>query len=177
MYKKNSGYTLIEVLVTVAIVAIFASVAVPSFSTLIENTRINAATNELTSNLLLTQSEALKRRGQVTLCPSANQIDCDANATPQDYSMGWIVFLDCSTIGQRDAGIIANCGVNNQEEVIRVGDGFETISLVRTTQGSITFNPTGRPAGLLTFNIGKDAANTKKRITISAIGRVKTKKL
>ena len=48
-YKKyNRGFTLIEIMVTVAIVGIFASIALPSFSNLIERNRMTTATNELT---------------------------------------------------------------------------------------------------------------------------------
>jgi len=171
-HKNNSGFTLIEIMVTVAIVGIFASIALPSFSRLIESNRISTATNELVSNLLLTKSEALKRRNSVTLCPSSNQTSCNAN---KDYSTGWIVFLDCGTIGEMNAGIIADCGVNNKEEIIKVGDGFDSVYMMNNAKNQITFNFTGRPAGVSTFSIGKDSSTVKKLVAINLVGRVKAK--
>jgi len=173
-HKNNSGFTLVEIMVTVVIVGIFASIALPSFARIIENNRINTATNELISNLLLTKSEALKRRNTVTLCPSINQSTCTNSA---DYSVGWIVFLDCDSDGDRDLGAILDCGVNDAEEIIKVGDAFDSVYMNNPTQ-QIRFGFSGRPDGdNSTFDIGKDASNLTKEVTVNRVGRVKAKKL
>lgn len=168
--KFNTGFTLIEIMVTVAIVGVFAAIALPSFSGLIERTRITKMTNELVSNLLFTKSEALKRDHSVTLCPSSDQANCNAN---KDFSTGWVIYLDCATIGQMDAGAIPGCGPNNKEEIIKVRDGFDSLYLMNNSQNQITFNLTGRPAGVSTFDIGKDSSNLKKEVRVNLIGRIK----
>jgi len=169
-HKNNSGFTLIEIMVTVAIVGIFASIALPSFSRLIESNRISTATNELVANLLLARSEALKRRNTVTVCPSSNQTSCNDNS---DFSTGWIVFLDC------DDDIIPNetvagCGTTGTEEIIKVGDSFDSVYMTNANVKKISFGFSGRLAGNpSTFHIGKDASNKKKKVVLSRVGRVR----
>lgn len=170
-HKNNSGFTLIEIMVTIAIVGIFASIALPSFSKLIESNRINTATNELVSNLLLARSEALKRRNTVTICPSSNQTSCNDNT---NFSTGWIVFLDCDN-DIIPGETITDCGPNGTEDIIKVGDGFDSIYMTNQTVKKISFGFSGRLAGAAsTFDIGKDASNKKKKIVLSRVGRVRS---
>ena len=170
--KKNTGFTLIEIMVTVAIVGIFASIAIPSFSSLIENNRVNTATNELVSNLLLARSEALKRRNTVTICPSSDQTTCNAN---KDFSKGWVVFLDCSTIGQMDTGTITGCGPNDKEEVLKVGDGFTSLYLSNQNLNSVSFGFSGRLASATSrFEIGTDTTDRRKKVILTRVGRVRS---
>lgn len=185
-HKNNSGFTLIEIMVAVAIVGIFASIALPSFSKLIESNRINTATNELISNLMLTKSEALKRRNTVTLCPSTTQ----NSATPScsgssDYSTGWIVFLDCDGDGVIDnsgtdgAGdpIVTGCASDVSDEIIKVSDAFDSV-YINNSVTRIRFGFSGRPNGdNSTFDIGKDDTNLTKEVTVNRVGRVKAKTL
>lgn len=171
-YKINSGFTLVELLVTVAIVGIFASIALPSFSKMIEKNRVNTATNELVSNLLLARSEALKRSNNVTLCPSDNQTSCASNG---DYSKGWIVFLDCDddlVLGET----ITDCGPNGTEDIIKVHDGFDSVYMNKNGGvKKVSFSFSGRlaiPAS--TFSVGKDVSNKTKRVSLNRVGRIRT---
>ena len=81
--KYGSGFTLIEMIVTVSIVAILASIAAPSFSSMLERNKATAVANEMVSALLLARSEALKRRNNVTVCTSMDQTTCAGNNTHQ----------------------------------------------------------------------------------------------
>lgn len=169
-YKKsNYGFTLIEIMVTVAIVGIFASIALPNFARLIESNRISTATNELVSNLLLAKSEALKRSNSVTLCPSINQTSCTGAS---DYSVGWILFLDCNN-NNTSQEAIADCGPDGEETLIKVGDGFDSLYMDNSSDSKITFEFSGRLGGNSTFNIGKDASSVKKKIVLNRVGRVR----
>lgn len=169
-HKKNSGFTLIEMMVTVAIVGIFASIALPSFARLIESNRINTATNELVSNLLLARSEALKRRNTVTLCPSTDQQNCSGSS---DFSTGWIVFLDCND-NTSPIDAVAGCGANGTEEIIKVSDGFSSIAMDNLSVDKVSFGFSGRLAeNPSTFQIGKDATTPTKRIVLNRVGRVR----
>ena len=158
---KNKGVTLIELLITIAIVGIFASIALPSFSKLIENNRISTATNELVANMMLARSEALKRGDTVTMCPSTDQDTCNAT----DPSLGWVVFLDCTD----------STDPNCQKVIIKVGDGFDSVDV--STFDEISFGFSGRPTGgLQTLTVKGKQGNSEleKTVILSRIGRVRT---
>lgn len=70
MIRRARGFTLPELLAVVAIVAILASIAAPSFGTLVAGQRARAASSDLLTALLLARSEAVKRNTQVTLQPA-----------------------------------------------------------------------------------------------------------
>ena len=92
---KQTGMTLVELMVTLSIAAILASLAAPSVKAMLEKTRVRTMTNDFASSLFLARSEAVKIGFPVTICASnATRTDCDVNAT--DYSNGWIIFRDYS---------------------------------------------------------------------------------
>ena len=88
----RSGFTLIEMLVVIAISAILLAVGVPSFSYMVDRNRVAGEVNQMLADLALTRSEALARRGRVIMCRSADGAVCDAATT--DWNLGWIVFID-----------------------------------------------------------------------------------
>lgn len=66
---RNSGFSLIELMVTIVIAAILASIAMPSFTAIIQNQRIRSASSDLYSSLIRARSEAIKRNVNITLTP------------------------------------------------------------------------------------------------------------
>jgi type IV fimbrial biogenesis protein FimT len=89
--KRYSGFTLVELMVTLAVAAILATLAIPSFWNIIQNNRATTEANELVSALHFARSEAIKRATRVSLCPSTNQTGCTGGT---DWSDGWIIFVD-----------------------------------------------------------------------------------
>lgn len=78
--SKARGFTLVELLATLAIAAILTMVAIPSFRSLIEAQRIKSASFDMVAMLTLARSEAIKRNTQVTSTPNNN-----------DWKQGWVV--------------------------------------------------------------------------------------
>ena len=110
MKRAQAGFTLLELMVVIAIAGILMAVAIPAMRDFIRNGRITAAANDVMAALHFTRSEAIKRRQPVTLCTSANSMQANntanAAATCADsvFLTGWIVFVDLNQNGQREAG-------------------------------------------------------------------------
>ena len=78
----NRGFTLVELMVTVAVLAIIAAFAAPSFTRVIEDNRVTTQANDLLTSIALARSEAVKRGATVTISPAAG-----------GYGAGWQVFV------------------------------------------------------------------------------------
>jgi type IV fimbrial biogenesis protein FimT len=91
--KKNSGFTLIELMITLFIVGILLAVGVPSMRTFLQNNQLIATTNELVSAIHIARSEALKLNKKVTICVSADGKSC---VSSEKWAQGWIVFVDAN---------------------------------------------------------------------------------
>ena len=123
MKRAQPGFTLLELMVVLAIAGVLFAVAVPAMGNFIRNGRITAAANDVMAALHFTRSEAIKRRQPVTLCTSADAVLADntanVNATCEDSPnlTGWIVFVDLNQNGQREAGdtILLNHGPMNPQ--------------------------------------------------------------
>lgn len=92
------GFTLIELMVVVAVLAILATVAVPGMRDFVQQNRLAAQSNELVGSFALARSEALKRGAPVSVCRSADGASCTGN-----WQDGWIVFADSAAPGAAPA--------------------------------------------------------------------------
>lgn len=95
------GFTLVELMVTIAIVAILAAIAFPSFQATIRSNRLATSSNELLATIALARSEALRSARGAGICPSEDGATCSA-----DWNDGWIVWLEAAggTPGAFNAG-------------------------------------------------------------------------
>ena len=101
--RRNQGFTLVELMVVVGIMAVLAALAGPSFMGTIERYRVSTVTDQLASALILAQTEAIKRAGNVGLARLSGG-DCPTLATAQEWSCGWQVFNDTNNNGVVNAG-------------------------------------------------------------------------
>lgn len=174
LINKNRGFTLIEVVITMAIVGIFASLAIPAFSNLIQSNRVTSGTNLLISSLHLARSEALKRANNVVLCVSTNQTSCTGGG---DYAQGWIIFTDCDG-DQLLGGGAVNCDggpiADDAEEIIKVQDTLSGLYINNTVAGTAGFNYAGRVTGPSTFQLGPNASDLRTDVILSRVGRIRT---
>jgi len=88
---NSKGFTLLELMVVIAILGITTAIAAPALSTMIANNRIQSSASDFVAALQLAKAEAVARVNPVTLCKSANLTVCTDNG---DWQQGWIVFSD-----------------------------------------------------------------------------------
>lgn len=93
--EKNKGLTLIELMVTLAVAGVIASIAAPSFMTMIRDNRIVTQTNDLVGSLQLARSEAVKRGVQITIR--------SASGADNVWDQGWNIFTDWDGDGVFDS--------------------------------------------------------------------------
>ena len=93
--KRNSGFTLTELIVTIAIVAILMAFAIPNFRTLIQNYTQSTQANNLVFALNYARSEAVKQDATISICASSDGATCTVGAT--NWAIGWMVFSGTAT--------------------------------------------------------------------------------
>jgi type IV fimbrial biogenesis protein FimT len=150
-YKHFKGFTLIELMVTLAVAAIIMTVAVPSFNNLIRNNRLTVQNNELVSTLLVARSEAVKRSTTVTVCASSDQATCDTS----NWESGWIVFADFNADRVVDAGG-GTCAVG-EDCILFTGNAFNGGNTLRsslfTNSGFVQYSAQGTIDSPGTFTV------------------------
>ena len=136
--KSSRGFTLYELVVTMAIASMVAGMGVPSFNSMMSNQRSTTSVNELAVSLNLARSEAVKRGKYVTICKSSNGATCAGEGTTWDA--GWIVFVN-------DALVTVDT-VDDDDEILRIHEGLNQ-TLEVTGSGSVVDFITYRPTGAL----------------------------
>jgi type IV fimbrial biogenesis protein FimT len=85
--KTSGGFTLVEMMIAITIMAILMAIAVPSFKDASLSSELRSIANDLVAHAALARSEAIKRNALVTLCVSADGATCGAGG----WEQGWIV--------------------------------------------------------------------------------------
>ena len=165
--KKYSGFTLVELLVVIAMLGLMMAFGLPAMGTYVKNDRLSTQINTLVGHLAYARSEAVTRGQQVGLCPSDNLTACSGN----DWAAGWILYVDAD----------GDSGFSGGEEILRTkqplsGNNSLTGTFVNQT-GSAAFIYDRRgfsAVGTGTFSLCDDRGFTNmKSISISNTGRVR----
>lgn len=176
MPNASAGFTMTELIMVMAIVAILAAIGVPSFKYVTASNRIASEINGLLGDMQFARSEAVKQGQSVTVCASSSPYtQCTGGGGGSAWQNGWIVFLDANFNNSVDPG----------EAIIRVQPAFsgtDTFIASANTFSAITYNrmgyaPTGFAANI-TINL-HDAANTTawtRCLQITPIGTPTTEK-
>ncbi len=186
---KQSGYTLIELMVVIAIVAILSAIALPSYKQFVISNRVSAMANDLHAALAMARSEAMKQGKTVTVCKSSNPNDavpsCNVAPANKDTDIGWaswILFIDAGTVGIFDAATDKlirvresnfQSGKDGSIIPVNIGDGVQP--------NFITFGPTGQTmAQVVRFEVNppKDVTDVAlfRYVCVGVSGRIANSK-
>jgi len=166
--KREKGFTLLELLVTLAIASILLSVGVPGFRSVIMDTRLVRDSNQFVASINLARSSAVRFQRSATVCASANfNAVLPTCSGSSDWSQGWVVWVD----KDRDGAIDAN-------EILSVQEPIDSVTTFSATSAALfSYDARGfgsSPADELMMCDNR-SGETGRRIRVNAAGRTHVK--
>lgn len=167
------GFTLVELLISLAVMAVLMTFAVPSFHSLMDSSKLTAASNALLSSMHLARSEAIKRGARVVLCKTANGFVC---AERGGWEQGWIVFHDANNNGERDGNEVVIQRIQPLAASLRLTGNSTVAKYVSfVSTGGTKQVGGGFQAGTLT--VCNESAGEARKIVLNAVGRPRVQKV
>jgi type IV fimbrial biogenesis protein FimT len=165
----QGGFSLMETLIVIAIIAILLALGVPSFKYVTQSNRSTSEINGMLGALQLARAEAIKEGQTVSICPSLDGATCNAGAT--DWETGWIIFSDSQPYGT----------INGADFVVRVQRGFTSADTLQSDNlvSIITFSREGFAMNLpnaVTFKLHTSPLNAAyaRCLSLTIVGALST---
>lgn len=145
--SRQSGFTLVELMVAMAVAAILLALSLPSFNSVINSNRLTGAASDLIVSLQAARADAIRYNRRTVLCLSTNANAaipaCAANGATN--ATGWIVFKDANSNGAYD---------NGTDTLLRVATTHAAIRLLGSTNVQDSIRVIFRSDGLARNNTG-----------------------
>lgn len=161
MSNRNDGFTLVELITVLAIAAVVASTALPSYKSLVMNSRVQTSLYQLMAHLKFARGEAIKRGFSVALCASNDQATCNGG---NQWESGYIVFVNINGDQVVDPG----------ETVLRATTSSDPSITIRSAAfgNGIGYQPSAFTNVAGTFTVCDPRGASKARaVVVSATGR------
>ncbi len=158
--RKHSGFTLIEMMVAVAVLITLLSAAALGYFSLVSRGTRDAVLSDLSFTLSLARTEAVKRSATVSVCPSA-----DGDACGGTWSDGWLMFVndDADDPPARD-------GTEAIIRLFQTGRSGYTVASTAGIASGVSFRGRGTPTATGTMTVCADDVGVNRQLTLSPIG-------
>jgi type IV fimbrial biogenesis protein FimT len=173
--RIQSGFTLLESVVTLAILGTVLGYAVSSIGDVIHELRLTAVSNDVYQQLVLARSEAIKRNGRVVLCKSANGTACTVAG---GWEQGWILFQDLNNSATREPEEPVLQRLQPLPRDFRLSANLPLVTYVSYTSfGGAKMASGAFQAG--TFTVCRKSADTveARKVVVNAGGRPRVQKV
>lgn len=167
MKNRQQAFTLVELMVTLAVAIILAAVGLPLFDSMQANSRAVAVANGLSTALNMARSEAVGQGVAAAACaknsPTPSDTVCGVAA---DWVNGWLVFQDTDRDGV----------VDGSEQVLKIWSSPAGGANIDASAGVIRFSSRGElDVAAATFELTQDNAKGSQTrcISISAVGQIR----
>jgi len=163
--KKTKGFTLLEAMVTVAILGILSSIAAPSLQSYIASHQTSKITSDLFADIRSLRQLSISGAQNVVICASSNQSTCLADATEaKNWAIGWVAFLDLNQNNQRDS---------DTEDILILQTSLTDGEISYSGGAILTFDYQGEISNSQQFSICSNTNDTElsRAIIVNKVGR------
>ncbi|GAB3507889.1 GspH/FimT family pseudopilin [Pseudoxanthomonas daejeonensis] len=135
--NRQTGFTLVELMIAVAVLAILLGLALPSFQASMRSNRVATTSNELLGSLSLARTEAIRGLGPAGVCASADGAACTATT---DWANGWIVWReDRAAGGVTTRTVVRYIQPKQRMAIVGPNDGMQFTTQGRAQGGADRF--------------------------------------
>jgi type IV fimbrial biogenesis protein FimT len=160
----SAGFTLVELLVTMAVAGILLAIGMPSMTSFLANRAALANADEFADTLRFARSEAIKRSGQVQVCPTLNpNAEAPTCATAADWKSGWIVTSVSGRVLRVQNAVRSMDSIENGPAAIT----FEATGIASTGAECLIFKPVG---------YSDSSPDSSRRVDMTILGHVQISK-